>query len=132
MKALVAALAIALVGSAFLWKATDGFQALTAESARRIAVLRDRPMLPDTRLQTMSSEVVGVPSAERKVTMVEFIYATCPTICQSAGADLARLREAGVDEFLLFKSGELSFEQVELTGQLEEAAAVFVETVKDW
>ena len=46
--------------------------------------------------------------------------------------DLEKLREAGVDEFLLFKSGELSFDQAELTGQLEEAAATFVETVKDW
>ena len=57
-------------------------------------------MLPDTRLQTMSSEVVGVPSAEGKVTMVEFIYATCPTICQSAGADLARLRDRLVEQGL--------------------------------
>jgi probable F420-dependent oxidoreductase len=46
--------------------------------------------------------------------------------------DMERLREAGVDEFLLFKSGELAFGQAELTGQLEEAAASFVETVKDW
>lgn len=46
--------------------------------------------------------------------------------------DLAKLREAGVHEFLLFKSGELSFEQAELTEQLEEAAATFVDTVKDW
>jgi probable F420-dependent oxidoreductase len=46
--------------------------------------------------------------------------------------ELEQAREAGVTEFLLFKSGELSFEQAELTGQLEEAAATFVETVKDW
>lgn len=46
--------------------------------------------------------------------------------------ELAQLREAGVHEFLLFKSGELAFEQAELTAQLEEAAAATVEVVKDW
>ncbi len=46
--------------------------------------------------------------------------------------DMEKLREAGVHEFLLFKSGELAFEQAELTEQLEEAAAATVEVVKDW
>lgn len=46
--------------------------------------------------------------------------------------DLERLRDAGVTEFLLFKSGELSFDDAELNEQLEEAADKFVETVKDW
>lgn len=46
--------------------------------------------------------------------------------------DLARLREAGVTEFLLFKCGELSLDDAELNAQLEEAAATYVETVKDW
>jgi probable F420-dependent oxidoreductase len=46
--------------------------------------------------------------------------------------DMEKLREAGVHEFLLFKSGELAFEQDVLTEQLEEAAAATVEVVKDW
>ncbi|MCP4780417.1 MAG: SCO family protein [Hyphomicrobium sp.] len=100
MKALLAALAVALAGPAFLWKATDGFQALTAEDARRVAAMRDRPMVPDIRLRAMSGEVIGLPSADRKVTMVEFIYTTCPTICQSAGTDLARVRDGLVEKGL--------------------------------
>lgn len=46
--------------------------------------------------------------------------------------DLERLREAGVTEFLLFKSGELSFGDAELNAQLEEAAHDFVDVVADW
>lgn len=46
--------------------------------------------------------------------------------------DMERLREAGVHEFLLFKSGELAFEQTLLTEQLEEAAANVVDVVRNW
>ncbi|MCB2075385.1 MAG: LLM class F420-dependent oxidoreductase [Novosphingobium sp.] len=46
--------------------------------------------------------------------------------------ELERFREAGVTEFLLFKSGELSTEEAELNNQLAEAAHRFVEPVADW
>lgn len=46
--------------------------------------------------------------------------------------DLEKLREAGVTEFLLFKSGELSVDDSTLNEQLEEAAHRFVDTVAEW
>lgn len=46
--------------------------------------------------------------------------------------ELERFREAGVTEFLLFKSGELSVDEAELNEQLAEASHRFVEPVADW
>jgi probable F420-dependent oxidoreductase len=46
--------------------------------------------------------------------------------------ELARYREAGVTEFLLFKCGELSLDDTELDAQLAEAGHRFVDAVADW
>ena len=46
--------------------------------------------------------------------------------------ELARYREAGVTEFLLFKCAELSLDDKELNQQLADAAGQFVEVVKTW
>jgi probable F420-dependent oxidoreductase len=47
-------------------------------------------------------------------------------------AELEAMREAGVTEFLLFKSGELAFDDETLDAQLHEASDKFVKLVKDW
>jgi probable F420-dependent oxidoreductase len=46
--------------------------------------------------------------------------------------DLARYRDAGVTEFLLFKSGELPTEDAALNAALAEAAHLFVHPVRSW
>jgi alkanesulfonate monooxygenase SsuD/methylene tetrahydromethanopterin reductase-like flavin-dependent oxidoreductase (luciferase family) len=46
--------------------------------------------------------------------------------------ELARYREAGVTEFLLFKCGELSPDDAELNAQLAQAGHRFVDAVADW
>lgn len=46
--------------------------------------------------------------------------------------DLARYREAGITEFLLFKSGELPVDDGALNESLAEAGRRFVDAVADW
>jgi protein SCO1/2 len=93
MRPLVASLAVVLAGGAVLWQATDGFAALTTESARRLAALTDTPALPAFPVETMTGDHLLLPPRDRKATVVEFIYTNCPTICQAAGAEMARLRD---------------------------------------
>lgn len=79
-------------GSALLFHATNHGQALTSESARRLAaVSRGTPVCPFT-LETMTGTTAQVPEAG-KVALVEFIFTRCPTICQSAGGDMRQLAE---------------------------------------
>ncbi|MBN8956709.1 MAG: SCO family protein [Rhizobiales bacterium] len=93
MPPLVASLAVVLAGGALLWQATDGFASLTTESARRLAALTETPAVPAFPVETMTGERLLLPPRDRKATVVEFIYTNCPTICQVAGAEMARLRD---------------------------------------
>jgi protein SCO1/2 len=76
-----------------LWQTTDGFAALTTERARRVEVRRDMPAVPAFTVETMTGERLSMPPGDGRATVVEFIYTNCPSICQSAGAELARLRD---------------------------------------
>ena len=93
MQAVWASLFVTTIGSVVLWCATDGLQAITAEGARRISVARVQPVVPDVALQTMLGSTTHLVSGDGKFTFVEFIYTRCPTICQTAGTNLARLRD---------------------------------------
>lgn len=93
MRPLVASLAVVLAGGAVLWQATDGFAALTTERARRLRAITDMPAVPTFPVETMTGERLLLPPHDRKATVVEFIYTNCPTICQTAGAEMARLRD---------------------------------------
>lgn len=93
MHPLVASLAVVLAGGAVLWQATDGLAALTTERARRLTALTDMPALPAFPVETMTGEHLLLPPHDRKATVVEFIYTNCLTICQTAGAEMARLRD---------------------------------------
>ncbi|PKP65309.1 MAG: SCO family protein [Alphaproteobacteria bacterium HGW-Alphaproteobacteria-7] len=119
MQALLASLLVVAAGGGLLWQATDGGQALTAESARRLAVQRAPQPVSPFALETMSGASATIPDARGKVALVEFIYTTCPTLCQSAGADMFRLgnrvREAGLADrvTLMSVSFDPEFDTVE-------------------
>jgi protein SCO1/2 len=84
----------ALLGLTGLYHATDGLQAFTAEGARRVAVAKHRPYVPDITFEDMTGTSQSLRPQSGETVLVEFIYTTCPTICQTAGGDFAQLRDA--------------------------------------
>lgn len=87
--------AVIILGLVVLWGATDGFRALTAESARRLQIVDQRPVLPPLRLDSMSGESLQLGTSsvpDDKVTLVEFVYTRCPTLCQSAAGPYGTIR----------------------------------------
>ena len=84
----------ALLGLTCLYHATDGLQAFTAEGARRVAVAKHRPYVPDIMFEDMTGTSQSLRPQSGEIVLVEFIYTTCPTICQTAGSDFAQLRDA--------------------------------------
>ncbi|WP_298920985.1 SCO family protein [uncultured Roseobacter sp.] len=91
MRSALYTLSAAVLGCAALWQATDGLRAITAEGARRVAIAHSPEPVPAITLETMSGDkrqlTQGTP------TLIEFIYTTCPTICQASGGDFAELRD---------------------------------------
>lgn len=73
---------------------TNGFRAITEEGARRLNVAAHMPAIPRFDLEDMNGRALTMGGdGQQKITVVEFIYTTCPTICQFAGTDFARLRD---------------------------------------
>jgi len=94
LRYLMPSVSVVVLGLSVLWIATDGLAALTEESARRLNVARGQPQVPYTQLETMYGEEasIGGPGEKTKpVTLVEFIYTSCPTVCQVAGDEFANL-----------------------------------------
>ena len=100
MRAFLAILAVVLVGTGLLWQATSGARAITAEGARRLLALEERPVMPSPFLTGMSGEPVRLQAGEGGVALVEFIYTTCPTICRAAGDSFAQIQRLIAEEGL--------------------------------
>jgi protein SCO1/2 len=93
LRALLASVALMLVGGATLYAATDRFEAFTTEAARRIAV-RGHPVdVPAVMLETQSGARVDVTGLRGKWLLVDFIYTRCPTYCVALGSEFAQLQD---------------------------------------
>jgi protein SCO1 len=87
----LASAALLLAGGVALAAATDGFQAFTTETARRVAV-RSRPAeLPAVALESQSGARFTFADLRGKWLLVDFIYTRCPTFCTVLGGDFAQL-----------------------------------------
>lgn len=89
----LASLALLLAGGAGFSVATDGFQAFTTESARRIAVLRHPVAVPAVALQTQSGAHVDFADLRGRWLLVDFIYTGCPSFCAALGGEFAQLQD---------------------------------------
>jgi len=95
---IVASISIFLLGVSAFYFGTNGGQAWTAESARRLAVKSDPIVLPPFHLINQHGDnqllfAEAKPSARPRLVFMEFIYTTCPTICLAMGAEFSRLQD---------------------------------------
>jgi len=87
----LASAALLLAGGVALAAATDGFQAFTTETARRVAVRRQPADLPAVSLENQSGARFTLVDLRGKWLLVDFIYTRCPTFCAVLGGDFAQL-----------------------------------------
>lgn len=93
----LASAVLLLAGGVALAAATNGFQAFTTETARRVAV-RSRPVaLPTVALESQSGARLTLGDLRGSWVLVDFIYTRCPTFCTALGGDFARLERQLVD-----------------------------------
>jgi protein SCO1 len=93
LRTAIAALVAASVFGAALWQGTDGLRAFTTEGARRLSVIEQPPPVPAVRLIDMQGRQLALADQIGRAVVVEFIYATCPTICVALGESFAKLRD---------------------------------------
>jgi len=93
LRTAVAALGAASVFGATLWQGTDGLRAFTTEGARRLSVTEQPRPVPAVRLIDMQSRQLTLADEIGRAVVVEFIYATCPTICVALGESFPKLSD---------------------------------------
>ncbi len=93
LRTAVAATLVSVAGLVLAHAATDGFQAYTLESARRLAALRSPLPVPDLELDLLDTGRVRLADVEGEVLLVDFIYTRCPTYCSVLGSVYAQLKE---------------------------------------
>lgn len=92
MRTLVASLLALLAGSLVVHTVTDGLRAFTAEGVRRLRV-QERPMaVPDALLIDADASRWDFAEWRGKVLLAEFIYTSCPTICQEMGSAFSQVQ----------------------------------------
>ena len=94
LRTLAATCLVLAAGLAVFTWATDGFRVATAEGARRLAVAESPVPVPDVTLEDMSGATIRFSDFRDRVLLVDFLYTTCPTICQDLGESFARIQEA--------------------------------------
>ncbi|MGI9383130.1 MAG: SCO family protein [Methyloligellaceae bacterium] len=113
MRTLFATVAVLVLAVISLAWATDGFRAVTAEGARRLAIAEHPAAVPDVALVDMQGRALTLADYRGRVLLVEFIYSTCPTLCLTLGESFAdaleavRARGAGTQAALLSISFDL-------------------------
>jgi protein SCO1/2 len=87
-----AALALA-AGLALTHAVTDGFEAYTLESARRLHALRSPAPVPDLMLELADGGSGRLTAMREPVLLVDFVYTRCDTYCTALGSVYAQLQQ---------------------------------------
>ena len=75
-KTILMLVGITILGISFLFYTTDHFQAFTAEQARRIDVLNNRPQIPNVTLEDSTGKTFTFSALKGKYVLATFIYAS--------------------------------------------------------
>lgn len=86
----VTALVVTL-GFAAISLATEGFEVVTAEGARRLAVEAAPRSLPDVQMTDHLGRHISWSDFSGSTVLVEFIFTTCPSVCQKMTSDFRDL-----------------------------------------
>ena len=92
LRTVLVTVGLLLTGAVALARATDGFQAFTTETARRVAVRRHPVPVPAVPLENQSGERLTLADFKGQWVLVDFIYTNCTTFCMTLGGDFARLQ----------------------------------------
>lgn len=95
-RSILSIVAIVALGAMALYPMTRGYRAVSAESARRVDLMRQpRPLTPLAMIDQAGEQFL-LPdiAAARTWTVATLVYTQCFTICRTSSAGLAYLQEA--------------------------------------
>ncbi len=129
MASFFACLFVIVIGIFSLSLATNHWKVWTSESARRLAVSKRPLKLPDVDLINTQGKSIRLHSKESTLTIMEFIFTACPTVCQIMGDKFRELQNHLFTEGIHHQVRLLSLtfspedKEIELRHYLEKYAA---------
>lgn len=134
MRASLTIVALLLAGIGTLWAATDGWQVLTAEGARRLSIEEKSKPLPVALLRDQRGEAFRLQDYRGSNLLVEFIYTRCVTLCTSLGETFeqvsSKLPEGALGNSVHMVS--ISFDPRDSTSDLKEYGERFDALPDHW
>lgn len=94
LRTLLASLVLLGVGGAITAELTDGFQAFTSETARRVKVRAAPQLMPAVALETHSGKRINLADLRGKWLIVDFFYTRCGSYCLVLGSEFAQLQDS--------------------------------------
>jgi len=85
-------LCITAIGLFVLAAGTHGYSVWTQEGQRRWQVAHHPQQLPQFNWRNQSHEVRSVAKLNKPIVLLDFIYTSCPTVCQLMGYEFGRLQ----------------------------------------
>lgn len=93
LRSFVATVLVVLIGASVLWWGTDGLTAFTAETARRVDILRTPRALPTVVLEDQHGVLFSLDDYRGRLLAVEFIYTHCDSVCLSLGMAFKQIHD---------------------------------------
>jgi protein SCO1/2 len=91
-RTLLAALVVIAAGCYATYTVTDGLQAFSLESARRLSALRSPAPVPNPMLEFADERRAPLIVPPHQVLLVDFVYTRCETYCRALGSLYAQLQ----------------------------------------
>ena len=91
-RTLLACAIVAAAGCYATYAATDGLQAFSLETARRLSALRSPAPLPSPTLEFADARRAPLIEHPGQILLVDFVYTRCATYCQALGSVYAQLQ----------------------------------------
>jgi len=92
---LAALLAVCAIGMLALYRATMGFEVVSTEDGRRLAISRAPMQLPVTAIHApQAAELSQLLRDDGRVTIMTFFYSSCNALCSVLGDEFQQLQAA--------------------------------------
>lgn len=100
-KTTIASALVILFGILVFYVGTDGFHALTSESARKYELVNNKPTFPEVTLEDSSGRTFTFDKFARgKYVFVTFMYTNCGTVCPVLEMNMAEVYDLLPSEYI--------------------------------
>lgn len=89
----IAILIVLMFGCVLFYLGTDGFRAYTAETARVMQLMEERPEFPKVTIEDSKGRQYTVSEFEDNYVFITFLYTSCATVCPQLEMNMAKVYE---------------------------------------